>query len=91
PLLTQDTRSGFGVLRGLPHWNVDFSLGKKTTVTERVGFVFTFDFLNVFNHVEFNNPSTDLGDPSSFGVLNSQFGGSQNGPRRIQFGLRVEF
>lgn len=91
PLLTQDTRNGFGVLRGLPHWNMDFSLGKKTSITEQIGVVFTFDFLNVFNHVEFNNPSVDLADPTNFGVLNAQFGGSQNGPRRIQFGLRVEF
>jgi putative hemolysin len=91
PLLSQDTRNGFGELRGLPHWNVDVSIGKKTNVTEQIGIVFTFDFLNIFNHVEFNNPSADLANPGAFGVLDSQFGGTLNGPRRIQFGLRVEF
>jgi hypothetical protein len=94
PLLTQDTRNGFGAIRGLPRWNVDLSLGKTTKITEQIGIVFTFDFLNAFNHVEFNNPSLDFGNPSAFGVLDSQLGGptfQSAGPRRIQFGLRVEF
>lgn len=86
-----DTVHGRGQLRGLPHWNVDFSLGKKTQVTEQIGVVFTFDMLNVFNHAEFNNPSVSLTDRPNFGVLTSQWGGTLTGPRRIQFGLRVEF
>lgn len=91
-LLSQEGRHGFGVLRGLPRWNVDFSLGKRTKVTETVGIVFSFDFLNMFNHVEFSDPdlledTLNLTNPGGFGVIDSQF----NQPRRIQFGFRVEF
>jgi hypothetical protein len=39
------------------------------------------------NRVEFADPTLDLRNPAEFGVLSSQF----NQPRRIQFGLRVEF
>lgn len=87
PTMTGDTRHGFGHVRGFPRWNVDLSIGKKTTVAERYSIVFTLDFLNAFNHMEFNNPGLSLTDPDNFGVVTSQFGGS----RRIQFGLRVEF
>ncbi|MCI0628648.1 MAG: carboxypeptidase regulatory-like domain-containing protein [Acidobacteria bacterium] len=91
PLMTQDTRLGFGDVRGLPRWNVDLSVGKKLTFYERYSVVFNFDMLNVFNHMEFQDPALDISgitaSQSAFGVLDSQFAG----PRRIQFGLRVEF
>ncbi|MEE9234379.1 MAG: hypothetical protein V3U28_02940, partial [Candidatus Acidoferrales bacterium] len=93
-LLSQDGRDGRGAIRGQPRWNLDFSLGKKTSVTETVNILFTFDFLNVFNHMEFNDPGEGTGGSSlrlrtksSFGRINSQF----NQPRRIQFGFRIEF
>ncbi|MGH9863318.1 MAG: carboxypeptidase regulatory-like domain-containing protein [Candidatus Acidiferrales bacterium] len=85
-----DGRCGNEGLRGLPHWNLDFSLGKRTSVTERIAIAFTMDFLNIFNHMELNDPSTNF-DSASFGVLGTQFGGLTEGPRRIQFGLRIEF
>ncbi len=86
-LISQDTRHGRGVLRGLPRWNVDLSIGKKTTVTESLRMVFALDLINAFNHVEFNDPSLSLLNPAAFGVLSSQFAG----PRALQFGLRIEF
>lgn len=86
-LISQDGRHGRGVLRGLPRWNVDLSIGKKTLVTESLRMVFSFDLINAFNHVEFNDPSLSLLNPAAFGVLTSQFGG----PRAIQFGFRIEF
>jgi hypothetical protein len=85
--VSQDTRSARGVLRGLPYWNFDLSLAKNTRVTERVAFLFSADFLNAFNHVVFNDPTLNMQDPASFGVLSSQ----ANNPRAIQFGLRLEF
>jgi hypothetical protein len=87
PLLSVDGRSGNEGLRGLSRWDVDIQLGKKTSVTEDVRIVFSLDFFNIFNHVEFNNPSLSLNNPRGFGVLTSQFGG----PRTIQFGFRIEF
>ena len=86
-LLSRDRRSGRGVLRGLPHWNIDFSVGKAIAVREMVKVRFSFDFFNILNRVEFADPTLDLRNPAEFGVLSSQF----NQPRRIQFGLRVEF
>jgi hypothetical protein len=86
-LIGQDTRHGRGVLRGFPRWNVDLSIGKKTTITERVKTVFTFDLINAFNRVEFNDPGMSILAPQSFGVITSQFAS----PRQIQLGLRFEF
>ncbi|RMG46504.1 MAG: hypothetical protein D6723_16940, partial [Acidobacteria bacterium] len=86
-LISQDRRDGRGVLRGQARWNMDLSLGKRTMITETVAVRFSFDFANVFNHVEFDDPDLTLQNPSTFGVLGSQF----NQPRFIQFGLRFEF
>ena len=85
--VSKDTRSARGVLRGLPYWNFDLSLAKRTAVTERIAFLFSADFLNAFNHVVFNDPTLSMQDPASFGVISSQ----GNSPRAIQFGLRLEF
>ncbi len=86
-LLSQDTRQGRGVLRGFPRWNVDLSIGKKTKITEQVKTVFSFDLINAFNRVEFNDPDMDLRRRPGFGVITSQFAS----PRQIQLGLRFEF
>jgi len=85
--VSEDARSARGVLRGLPYWNFDLSLAKRTPVTDRVDFLFSADFLNAFNHVVFNDPTLSMQDPASFGVISSQ----ANNPRAIQFGLRLEF
>jgi hypothetical protein len=85
--VSKDGRSARGVLRGFSYWNFDLSLAKRTLVTERVGFLFSADFLNAFNHVVFNDPTLSMQDPASFGVISSQ----ANNARAIQFGLRLEF
>ncbi|MGH9850926.1 MAG: carboxypeptidase regulatory-like domain-containing protein [Blastocatellia bacterium] len=84
--LASDGRQGRGVLRGLPFWNLDFSLGKQTKVTERVKFALSFDFFNVINRVNFGAPSLSLTNPTTFGVITGA-----GDPRRIQVGARVEF
>jgi hypothetical protein len=93
-LISLDGRSGrANPLRGFPTWNLDLSLGKTTHVTEKVEARFSLDFFNVFNHTVFSNPTLDLTNPRSFGVVTQQ-----NVPTRreassrwIQFGMRVEF
>jgi len=93
--VSEDTRGSRGVIRGLARSTWDLSLAKFTPVTERVGIRFSFDFFNVANHPLFNDPSLNILDPASFGVINSQPGDPGNGdywtPRRVQFGLRIEF
>lgn len=49
--------------------------------------VFTFDMINAFNRVEFNDPGMALRNRAAFGVIASQF----DRPRQIQLGLRFEF
>ncbi len=85
--LSVDGRNGLNVLRGLSHWNLDLSIGKKTRISEKVSAVLTADLINALNHVEFVDPALSLQTPSNFGVLTTQFGT----PRAIQMGLRVEF
>jgi len=86
-LLSQDGRHGRGALRGLARWNLDWTIGKETKLTERVRFTLSCDLFNLFNHVIFNNPSLSLNSPREFGVLSSQF----NPPRRVQLGARFDF
>ncbi len=85
--ISRDGRAGrANPLRGLPRWNLDMTLGKKTAIAERVSMTFLFDFINVFNKKDFLNPSLDLNNPRGFGVITDS-----TGPRAIQFGMRVEF
>jgi Carboxypeptidase regulatory-like domain len=82
-----------GPLYGQHRWNLDFSIAKTTKITERVGTTFYAQFFNALNHMQFNDPGQygsgglNLQSPTSFGVLDSQFGN----PRSIEFGLRVFF
>jgi hypothetical protein len=47
----------------------DFALRKLTRVTEGTSLEFRAEMFNVFNHVQFLNPSGDYGSLSSFGVV----------------------
>ncbi len=93
PLLSVNSQIPHDQLKSFPYWNVDFSIGKRIPITERVGFVLTGDAFNIFNHVVLNTPNLDLGNPSAFGVLASQFapGISLTGARTLQLGARIEF
>jgi hypothetical protein len=86
-LISQDTRHGRDTLRGFPRWNFDLSIGKKTKITEQVKTVFSFDMINAFNRVEFNDPGMSILNRAAFGVITQQFAS----PRLIQLGLRFEF
>jgi hypothetical protein len=100
-LLSSDTSSGRGnPLRGFGSWNQDLSIGKTTTITERLRLEFSADFFNVFNNVTFADPGVggsasfmDMTNPAAFGVISAQAvpGNRLSGSRWIQFGLRVAF
>jgi hypothetical protein len=93
-LLATDTNDGrSSPLPGLGFWNFDMSLGKSTSITERVKFEFSADFFNLFNHVNFLDPSLDTTNPSTFGVINTQLVPADRiqGSRWIQLGLRFRF
>ena len=93
-LIGQDGRDGrANVLRGLPFWNLDASLGKQTRIHERVNVQFSAEFFNVFNKVNFLDPALSLTSPQSFGVITTQLVPINRsfGSRAVQLGLRVEF
>lgn len=93
----------FSGLRAQNYYNEDISISKRTAITERVVINFQANFFNAFNRVVlgtggapttiFNLAPKDLsqtslaGSSTPFGILTSQ----QNGARRIQFGLKLEF
>ena len=90
PILGIDTRiGGFapGGIRGLPYWNMDLSVRKNFKIWERTSFEFSTVFINVLNHNQFADPTLDISDPTSWGILSSQ----ANSPRKMEFGLRVAF
>ena len=45
------------------------------------------EIVNVFNSLQYGNPSLNLASPASFGVITSQ----ANTPRQIQLGLKFVF
>jgi hypothetical protein len=70
--------------QGLNLW--DLSVIKKSSITERVNLQFRSEFLNAFNHPQFNEPNRDP-TSSNFGKITSQ----NNLPRNIQLGLKLTF
>ena len=93
PILGLDTKNGgWGIIRGLPYWNIDFSLRKNFKITERFNFEFQMVTVNLFNHPVFQDPGPgDLLDmsagPDGFGTLPAQ----GNNARQMEFGLRLSF
>jgi hypothetical protein len=92
PILGLDNGDGgWGVLRGLPYWNVDLSLAKQIRLTERFNLQASVVFINVFNHVVFYDPGPgdylDTSSPSTWGTTPGQ----ANTPRTMEFGLRLNF
>jgi hypothetical protein len=74
------------VLRAQGIDNFDFSLVKKTAITERINAQFRAEFFNLFNIVQFAPPGEQLG-ASTFGIVSAQY----NQPRLIQVALRLSF
>lgn len=87
PLLSTQTQIPFDQLRAPSIWNLDYSLGKNIAITERYQLQFSAEMLNVFNVVQYNNPSLNLNSPTNFGVFTSQ----SNLPRRMLLGLKFTF
>jgi hypothetical protein len=86
-----------GSVRSGKYFNEDFSLNKRTRITERTDILFSTDFLNAFNRHVFARPITSgPGDINGFGVIQttaypSAFTNSNSFGRIIQFTLKVEF
>jgi hypothetical protein len=73
-----------GPVVGPGYADLDLSLQKSFQITERVKLRFQSDFINAFNHVNLNTPSSSLG--STMGLVNSS-----ESPRVIQFALKLYY
>jgi hypothetical protein len=97
---------GRNVLRGPPQFNVDFSLSKTLHFSESKSLEFRSEFFNLFNHVNFANPISNLNavsssgggfDPNTGQILPGSGGAfgriisTSNNPRLIQFALKLNF
>jgi TonB-dependent receptor-like protein len=95
---------GRNVLRGPRQTNVDFSIIKRFPFTESKNIELRAEFFNLFNHVNFANPISNLNavsssggsiDPNTGQIINpGDFGritSTSNNPRLIQFALKVNF
>ena len=93
PAVGPDGSTGFGntprnCLIGPPQKNMDFTVGKKFSLTERQSLRFTADFFNLTNHPSFAIPSlVDIESPKSVGEITQMAGN----PRMIQFSLKYSF
>jgi hypothetical protein len=64
----------------------DFSVIKKIRIYEKLNLELRGEFLNAFNHVQFNDPETNP-TSANFGRVTSQ----ANLPRNVQIGLKLIF
>jgi len=78
--------SRWSIFRGQPLNLWDLSLTKNFSITERFKLQTRAEFLNAFNHPQFNDPNTDP-TSSSFGKVTQQ----NNLPRNVQIGLKLIF
>jgi len=92
PILGLDGQMGSGGnFRGLPLWNLDLGITKKIKMTERFSGSLYFDFTNVLNHMQPQDPCFSASDPGDWGVLGCGGGVQANTPRRLQVGLSFNF
>jgi hypothetical protein len=94
---------GRNVLRGPRQSNFDFSIIKRFRIAEQKNLEFRAEFFNLFNHVNFDNPISNLNVITSSGgsldntgrIINpGDFGrivSTSNNPRLIQLALRFNF
>jgi hypothetical protein len=66
--------------------NVDFSILKRTELSESKYLEFRADFFNIANHTQFNNPDGNSSDGSDFGRIKRA-----RDPRLVQFALKFYF
>jgi hypothetical protein len=92
-ILGLDGQIGSFPVRGLPFWNLDLGVSKRIMWTERLSTSFHFDFFNVLNHMQPNDPCFIVGDNADWGALTGCGSTVQvtNGPRRMQLGVTFDW
>ena len=80
---------GFNALRGPAFRDVDFSVLRTFTFTERVKLQFRAEMFDLFNHPNYNNPGGNVGG-GGFNIISSTVGGP-GANRDVQFALKLMF
>src|SRR5262245_57333979 len=82
-------------LRGPNYWRTDASLFKKFRFTERKELEFRIEVVNLFNHVNLDQPDTFIGNPASpnahAGVISNTAYGGTDPQRNLQWALKFKF
>ena len=79
--------AGRNIVEGPSLKNWDFSIVKRTSITETVNVEFRTEFFNLFNHPNFRNPDGNITSPN-FGRITETLPGNE---RQVQFVLRLDF
>jgi hypothetical protein len=82
---------GVGILQGPGMIDVDAGLAKRFDIGERAHLRFEASFTNLINHTNYAPPALNIGNPSSFGVLNTALPQGEGGNRTGQLALRMDF
>jgi hypothetical protein len=84
---------GRNILTGPGVFNLDFSLFRNFSITERLKGQLRLDSFNFTNTPHYDNPNTTFGDPN-FGQVTTaggDYGTGRGDPRQFQIGLRLFF
>ncbi|HXA56611.1 MAG TPA: carboxypeptidase regulatory-like domain-containing protein [Candidatus Acidoferrum sp.] len=82
---------GRGSFSGPGLADVDFSVFKTTSITERVNLQFRTEVFNIFNRVNFGPPNTTVFSGTSVNASAGFISTLATNPRQIQFGLKLLF
>jgi len=82
-------------LRGPEYWRTDASLFKTFRFTESKELEFRIESVNLFNHVNLDQPDSFIGNPASpnshAGVISNSAYGGTDPQRNFQFALKFKF
>ncbi len=82
---------GVGNLQGPGMINVNTGVAKVFQINDRYRLRFEATFTNVLNHTNFAPPAVNIGNPATFGVLQSALPQGLGGNRTGQLALRLDF
>lgn len=82
---------GNGVIRGPGVSNLDLSLFKSTTITERINLQFRAEFFNILNHTNLGFPNNAVFTGNNYNASAGRISDTATTSRQIQFGMKLNF
>ena len=87
PIAGDFGNTGRNTFRGPRYFDTDVSLVKRFRIVENHAITFRVEGYNIFNNVNFANPTVTLSTPQTFGKLTALVGN----PRIFQMAMRYDF